>query len=237
MEGDAYPSGCVATALAQICLHNRFPEYCTSSILAKLKEKNCVPYSWDGNYNYYSMKYNGHYEYVPYAEDLSSEGKMNVSTLLYDIGKGVNMSYKLDGSGAADTSAVAWLRNKGFSCSDVSAYDTASVKSSLKNYDPVYVSAYRTKEEVTTGWLWWKKTTVNYKHGHAWVIDDCINMACSVRNKKTNETFWITDDFVHCNFGWGGDCNGYYISGIFNTVKGPEVLSQNIFYGSDDYWV
>ena len=20
---------------------------------------------------------------------------------------------------------------------------------------------------------------------------------------------------VHCDFGWGGDCNGYYVSGVF----------------------
>lgn len=43
--------------------------------------------------------------------------------------------------------------------------------------------------------------------GHAWVIDGYI--------KNSYRTL------MHCNWGWGGSCNGYYVSKVFDTRKGP----------------
>jgi hypothetical protein len=30
-----------------------------------------------------------------------------------------------------------------------------------------------------------------------------------------------TQELVHCNWGWGGWCDGYYVSGAFNIQHGP----------------
>lgn len=42
-----------------------------------------------------------------------------------------------------------------------------------------------------------------YVDGHAWLIDG------------------LRGEYVHCNFGWNGVCDGFYLSGVFDTTKGP----------------
>ena len=49
-----------------------------------------------------------------------------------------------------------------------------------------------------------------YKDGHAWIIDG-IRIIGST-------------DYVHCNWGWGGKCDGYFVSGSFNTQAPPAFL-------------
>ena len=56
-------------------------------------------------------------------------------------------------------------------------------------------------------------------NGHAWVVDGYKNFTCTVKNKKTGKESRITDDFVHCNMGWGGTCNGYYRGSVFNVKE------------------
>ncbi len=34
---------------------------------------------------------------------------------------------------------------------------------------------------------------------------------------------------VHCDFGWGGDCNGFYIDGVFNLKS-----KYNIYDNEND---
>ena len=29
---------------------------------------------------------------------------------------------------------------------------------------------------------------------------------------------------VHCNWGWNGDSNGYYLNDVFNITSGAEIL-------------
>lgn len=48
--------------------------------------------------------------------------------------------------------------------------------------------------------------------GHAWVYDGY----CKAQKSGT------TKILLHCNWGWNGQSNGYYISGIFDTANGPE---------------
>ena len=43
---------------------------------------------------------------------------------------------------------------------------------------------------------------------------------------------------VHCDFGWGGDCNGYYISGVFdlgdtNNIENDVGFAQTNNYNYD----
>ena len=61
--------------------------------------------------------------------------------------------------------------------------------------------------------------------GHAWVADGFFRRK---RNKVTSndkgeliveET--ETEDYLHCNFGWGGAANGFYPFGSFDTRTGP----------------
>lgn len=71
-------------------------------------------------------------------------------------------------------------------------YDEQLVLSMLLNYKPVIICAI-------SGVL----------DGHAWVVDGLIRQATNTDNRE----------LLHCNWGWGGICNGYYVSGIFDTTQ------------------
>ncbi|MBR6042179.1 MAG: C10 family peptidase [Paludibacteraceae bacterium] len=47
--------------------------------------------------------------------------------------------------------------------------------------------------------------------GHVWIIDGYETYAVTVNNQKTYSTY------LHNNWGWDGDCNGYFYSGVFDT--------------------
>ena len=63
--------------------------------------------------------------------------------------------------------------------------------------------------------------------GHAWVIDECGKYKLVFKNTRKNETFEIEDNFVHCNWGWNGLHNGFYLSDLLNTKKGPSFRVQD----------
>ena len=42
-------------------------------------------------------------------------------------------------------------------------------------------------------------------------------------------------DYVHCNLGWGGSCNGYYKSEIFNTNEGAVDLPKSSSTSGTEY--
>ena len=37
-------------------------------------------------------------------------------------------------------------------------------------------------------------------------------------------------NYYHCNYGWNGTANGYYLGKIFNTAKGPEFTEDTTPY-------
>ena len=91
------------------------------------------------------------------------------------------------------------------------------------------------KTETTTitdrKFLWWTlpkpkvTTSVSYSSGHTFIIDGYYNMSCIA--KKENSEIRITDNFVHCNPGWGGNKNGYYLSGIFDMRSNHLIADDN----------
>lgn len=257
VESQPYAAGCVAVALAQICAFHEYPERCSNSVFNIIKSKWVKAKDWNGVYDYYKMKHVGHYEYAPYAEyltrgdiqnkietqygidieNLSDVGRMNIGALIYEIGKGVKMEYGIDESGANDEDAMNWLRSVGFHCSDVCDYSFNKIQNSIDKGCPVYVGGYRTRTEepVQMQFLWWKwksknRTNYVYKNGHAWIVDDYANITCTVEHKVQNkmEKFSFTDNFVHCNFGWSGECNGYYLNGVFDLNNGANIYTQDI---------
>lgn len=65
--------------------------------------------------------------------------------------------------------------------------------------------------------------------GHAWVVDGHYRYEQKVYNKNPNDiaggNAYIIGrkytDLVHCNFGWGGNSDGYFISNMFQN--GPAI--------------
>lgn len=62
--------------------------------------------------------------------------------------------------------------------------------------------------------------------GHTWVIDGYKYNKITVRNVKTQteQILWV--NLVHCNYGWQGQCDGYYTSGVFDLQNVQETIDS-----------
>lgn len=90
-NGKTCPTGCVATALAQIMRHNRWPDKGTGRV---------------GNTDFSSVTFNWDAMTDTYSAASSTESKEAVATLMRTVGIACNMEYSPDGSGAASDEAA-----------------------------------------------------------------------------------------------------------------------------------
>ena len=79
-------------------------------------------------------------------------------------------------------------------------------------------------------------------NGHAWNID-----GYKIKERTTTTEIYLNDilqrteveteskKMVHCDFGWGGDCNGYYISGVFDLGDTNNIENDAGFAQTDNY--
>lgn len=114
--------------------------------------------------------------------------------LLYWIGKDVNMIYAPDGSSASITLIYNLIKSQGYKVKN-SGYVTYNVKAVL-NYLLSKCLVLMTGEDISG------------KGGHAWVADGYVYCIDPVTHNYTNIQ-------IHCDWGWGGDSNGYYAGNVF----------------------
>ena len=119
-----------------------------------------------------------------------------MAKLLYWIGKDVNMSYSHSGSGAVSSDAYDLCKSLNFSIpSGYATFDIKKITQYLKDNHIVYL----------------RGSDIDGKGGHAWVSDACY--FCVDINDRTQ----ILDTYIHCDWGWGGSCNGYYSGSVFEA--------------------
>lgn len=100
--------------------------------------------------------------------------------------------------------------------SSLKDYNESNIIDAIKSGYPVFASGYSGKKRFLG-------IRVGYKGGHAWVYDGLIVAT------KDNKTY----NLVHCNWGWGGYKNGYYLSKAFGTNAGATIYdSSDIQAGS-----
>ncbi len=182
-DGQLCPSGCVATALAQLLYYWRWP----------VQGKG---YSWakDGNGETYSGTLEHTYDWTAMlpttAENKASEAAAQaVAQLMYDCGLSVNMDFDSDGS-RAQTPIKALCEHFSYIPSTMrmyhaECYTTAEwfdmLRHEINQNRPIYYSA----TSLTNG----GKDAV----GHAFIVDG-----------------YDAYGKVHVNWGWDGDFNGYF---------------------------
>ena len=203
-NGQTCPTGCVATALAQIMYHWQWP-------------KQGKGYSWakDGNGATYSGTLEHTYDWAAMrpttGENLNSEAaSIAVATLLYDCGLSVNMNYDTDGSGAVSP-IKALSTNFGYIPTTLRIHHRecytaeewmALIKNELIKGRPIY---YAAASETNGG---------KDAAGHAFVIDG-----------------YDTGDNVHINWGWDGTWNGYFPLARMNPGSYKFNLRQQMTIG------
>lgn len=143
----------------------------------------------------------------PYTYNTATD---DMAWLLYRFGKEINVNYTYytgeNGKKCWNTEAYfdsAFSAMKRIGC-DMPAlyhrYDKEYVKECLRNRYVFFVTGCHFDN---TGW-------------HAWVIDGFYTM----KRWILSETFggnntYVLDTYVHCDWGWGKDSVGYYLSEIF----------------------
>ncbi len=183
------PTGCAATAQAQMMRYWRYPAFGHGS-----ETYNCPPYgaqSADFSHTLYD------WANMPDQVTLTSpyQQQLAVSTLMYHVGVSLHMAYAEGGSGAAGL---------------VGHPGTAGIDNSLKDY--FYYSRnmrpiYRTDGYTDQRWADSLVTELRLQHpiiycgvapegGHGFVCD-----GYEYRNGQV---------FFHFNFGWSGNGDGYY---------------------------
>lgn len=128
-----------------------------------------------------------------------NENTSFLSEFTREIGRKTLTIYGTDWAFATPAAACNCLKHYGYKdTKNHWGYDEDLIISMLKGSKPVFIAALSPKFV-----------------GHAWVIDGYIQ-----RNDST--------PLFHCNWGWNGVCNGYYLSGVFDTEKGAVEREANI---------
>lgn len=183
--GERCPSGCVATALAQIMKYWEWPvngvgSYSYTSNYGVLSADFTKTYQWDKMRDTYTTYYDNDWNII--KEWTQEEGDA-VAQLMADLGVALEMGYAPGGSGSNDIMVERAMRNH-FRY-EVENHPRLSMTSSefvdllvteLRQSRPVYFSGGSASGS-----------------GHAFVVDGCNS-----------------DGYFHVNWGWGGMSNGYF---------------------------
>lgn len=160
------------------------------------------------------LSYNNHtylweemlqYSYVPYGGDAAK----CVAYLVNDIGKVVKMHYdtfERGGSFSNISNAFIGFKAFGYLADLPQSYDSNKVLQSLVASRPVLVRA----------------TQSNSTEGHEWVIDGYYQENTSVdyysvETLQYRGSNFFSRKYVHCNWGWISDGNGYFLEGVYNV--------------------
>jgi len=206
-----WPTGCVAVAMAQIAAYHQWPAKPPGIMLKPNSIHILNPYLIAGfndpykttnkytafssiHYNWDRMKYRyttGKREAVPNANYLDNEYKMHVGVLMMDMGFTVSMKYTSSSGSASSEDVPGALSGMKFHSPSLRSYNFSDIKSSLDNSRPVYIRGHRSGG------------------GHAWVVD-------GYRRASKEGVYKY---FIHCNAGWGGSNNGWYLDQLFFNMN------------------
>lgn len=195
------PTGCVATAMAQVMKYWNYPEHGIGNHSyiprdnpdygEQFADFNATYYDWD------SMS-------TIYGSNNTDNQKRAVATLMYHCGVSVEMNYAPSASGAATINVAEALKNYFNYSSDVRHLDRS-------NYaDSAWIALL--KAELDSG------RPIQYHGsgsggGHSFVCDG-----------------YNSDDYFHFNWGWGGYCDEYYTVNNLNPGPGGIGSGSNGIY-------
>lgn len=179
--GSYAPTGCTATALAQIMKFHNWPD------------KPSKSFTWSNNvtgkneYVNTSMhKYDWGNMIDSYRSSYTTTEADAVALLMSDVGKSMNSSYALGGTGATPHAAAQVLVN-------IFKYSPDVIYAEREVYtNEEYMELIRTNLEARQP-VMYAGHGQNYSSGHAFVCDGI------------NE-----NNLLHINWGWGGSYDGYF---------------------------
>ena len=190
-------TGCVPTAMAQIC-----------SFLEK-------PYRVEWNYNGTIGAADLNWGQIKsecqnWGYPTTDESKDQVAHLMRALGLAFHADYADGETGADSDDAVEAMRNMWLDVDELNDYDISNVINDLKAGNKILYMRGNARYYLV-GFVFRK-----YVDGHAWVVDGYID---EVKNN-------IESIYIHCNWGWHGYRNGYFLSDVLNAEESP-VFNDN----------
>ncbi len=219
-------SGCTATAMAQILAYHRVPASIQlTAVIGNHWVADRVELDWTDMLRHYG---------VGNCFCLESATHDRIAVLMREIGYRVGMSYADYGSGSDNQSINVAFRSLGCMVSD-------TLRNCLTN--EIFGSLKRERPVLACGL---KKGTNN---GHTWVADGYVNYKCGVEYYEWTVTEpGITDgdlafipegrylvisstvverQLLHFNWGWDGNCDGYFSLGVYDPSDAEEYDDEN----------
>ena len=178
IQGDRTPTGCVATATAQVMYYHKWPKNRPADYIASTGDeaRKSSTYWWD------DMKDTSN-------KMFSSRSQQAVGVLMYDIGKAVRMRYYHKGSDSNLQNACNALRHN---------FDY-TVRYLVKDVLPANEFLKEVMQELSDGY-----PVLVVGGPHAFVYDG-----------------YDEQGFIHTNWGWGGQEDGYFdINTVYLNVSG-----------------
>ena len=204
INGENAAAGCVATALSQIMAYYSYP-----TVYPARSWLNGVDMGGQRTYIESLRK-------TQYGNANPSPGfRDNVSTLYRIVGDKLMNEWGIGSTSASSSMVSSCLYVLGYTgYSSLVSYNSIVIIQSLNNGWPVYIDGQQS----------------NGTTAHAWVIDGYRKMRWGYQLFYFNENGRFDDyglniydkdimpeTLLHCNFGWNGNSNGYYHSGIFSS--------------------
>ena len=178
IQGDKTPTGCVATATAQVMYHHKWPKNRPADYIASTGDEARMSstYWWD------DMKDTSN-------KMITSRSQQAVGVLMYDIGKAVRMRYYRQGSDS----------NLEYACNALRHTFDYTVRYLVKDVLPANEFLKEVMQELSDGY-----PVLVVGGPHAFVYDG-----------------YDEQGFIHTNWGWGGESDGYFdINTVYLNVSG-----------------
>lgn len=186
--GNSYPTGCVATALAQIMYYHKYPTKGTGR-----KTFSLEPYTGSGTLfvNFGSTTYDWDNMLPIYADNNYTQEQADaVAKLMLHCGVAVDMNYGIGGSGAYDNDVATAAKQ----------YFRYSTKFYTRDIYPTTQWMNIIFDEISNGRPVLYGGATAQMAGHAFVFDG-----------------YDDEGRVHVNWGWSGSGNGYFNVAVLDS--------------------
>ncbi len=144
--------------------------------------------------------------------------KNSIAQVCRTIADQCNMIYGIDGSSSNIINAKNCLKNYfGYKNLNITySVNEENILPMLKQGLSIYCRGYDALRIV----------------GHAWVLDGGLfqRRRCRSYYNPTGSylEYFESRFFVHCNWGWNGSCNGYYVLDMFDLSDGPIIVDDDL---------
>ncbi|MDR1563011.1 MAG: C10 family peptidase [Dysgonamonadaceae bacterium] len=180
-----YPTGCVVTCMAQVVAYLK-------PTVGNLSVTGPNGASFTGAFSWPTVLVSSR----PVSNDKTSAQSKQLAALMKTIATGSGTTWGPDGGSTSTSNAITFLKNKwGISIDGKKGMNFANMKSSLDDLRIVVLTG--ACSEVT-------KAAITGRH--AWIADGYL-----IRQKVTRQILKNYAVYCHCNFGWGGNWDGYYL--------------------------